>query len=397
MRNLKRIKQHSSETPPIVVGDPHGTPPAWMDDRFLTGAADADWHLTHTADLSISEYVQTQREKVSKSMLGKVRIYLDLRYWIQFRKVRMGCGDTIHAALLTELSDLIKRGIAICPLSMAAIVETYKQTDEHTRRETAKLMDELSGGIVVRAIAGNRQAEFQRLIACIAVPENDLSHPQADAFGPLISCFGDITTKDDTPEMISRGKAMFDGLSRMRFPDLLLAMPELPPSIFSRASSAADKHNRIAESTRTRSTYLERLLAEIESGILSAQRQLHSLFLKLAQGNAEVAQRFSDRLRSILLERFKSGKLKHEFPTFYIPSAIYALTDYKRRLYDPNDFFDHEHATVALQYCNMFLTERKLGTLLTEKKPECLADTFKCNVLFDNDAILAALQAIPRS
>jgi hypothetical protein len=41
----------------------------------------------------------------------------------------------------------------------------------------------------------------------------------------------------------------------------------------------------------------------------------------------------------------------------------------------------------------MFLTERKLGTLLTEK-PESLADAFNGNVLWENDRILAELRSI---
>jgi hypothetical protein len=100
------------------------------------------------SDVTLEEYVRRRRIELGKSIDGKIRVYLDKRYWIVARDVEMGRRtDEDSIALLTELRRLVKSGRALCPISEVVMIELLKQSDLNTRRCTARLIDELSLGV----------------------------------------------------------------------------------------------------------------------------------------------------------------------------------------------------------------------------------------------------------
>jgi hypothetical protein len=362
--------------------------PSWMDDRFMTGDADLDWHQKNTSDLSLREYVDQKRRELAKSIIPKKRIYLDQRYWIQCREAERGCGSVARVEIWTALLKLVRAGSVVCPIAFSSVVETYKQADPSSRRRTAEVMDELSTGVALRSFAGRRQAEFALFVARLTLPVSSPLPPLDQAFSWPFEVFGEMRAANE-PRSIAMGKAAFDAFCRMRFPDVLSAMPSMPEDVFQRACSSAASHNRLAATNSgARWDYGERLRREIRSVCQRLSRELRPAFPACSEATARLLQK---RCEATMLKRHEGDQFKHDLPSEYIRAAIYAAVDHKRRPYHEGDLFDHEHAIAALPYCDFFFTEGTLGTLLTEK-PARLDSVYGCCVLWNDDDIISALR-----
>jgi len=72
-----------------------------------------------------------------------------------------------------------------------------------------------------------------------------------------------------------------------------------------------------------------------------------------------------------------------------IMAGLSASTRHRKERFEDNDVHDYQHARYALPYCDVFLTENHLGTLLTNLRYDTLYD---CRVLWDPDEIAAELE-----
>jgi hypothetical protein len=389
----------SGPSPFFESGAPLASPPAWADERFLTGRSDADWHTKHTSDISLVEYARVRRRELSKAIAHKVKIYLDQRYWIHCRDAALGTASDVYSEIWNTLLQLVRDGRAICPASSASVIETFKQGDIYKRRRTAEVMDELSTGIALRSASGRRAAEFQFLLRRLVGDDVGNERPSDQALTWLFEVFGDLAIAEDRRAVCDAeaiGKAMFDAFCRMRFPDVLRAIPGFSEQLlFGRDRASRERHNRIAESNLKKRpmSHAERLKREVHSTLEWLITQLTPALSTSIGGSEEAVQLVRNRFKGFLAARHDQGEFKRDLPTMYIGSAIFAAIDHKRRRYDDGDLFDHDHATAALPYCDFFLTEGKLGTLLTEK-PAQLDKEYGCRVLWKNDQILAELRAL---
>jgi hypothetical protein len=377
--------------PGFKIGAIRGTD-AWIDERFMTGAADRDWHLTHTADKSLTEYAEEKRAELANSISHKRLIYLDQRYWIHCRDAASGKSTDLQCQIWNSLRRLVRNGQAVCPISADAVIETFKQSDTDSRLRTSYVMDELSGGIGIRSAAGRKAEEFEGVLRWLSGDKN-LPPLKKQVLTPIIwEVFGELKVTSGTQAI---GKAMFDLLSRMRFPDFVGATPDFPVAQSVKQDRIArDDHNKIAARHKNaKLTCKNRLDKEVQAAIRNIEASVRQAMLKRLNGRNEAI----DRLMATLLTRLtclhKEGQFKTLLPTAYVSAAIYAAIDHKRRRFEDGDFFDHRHATAALPYCDLFLTERKLGTLLSEK-PAQLDQEYGCIVIWNEMKVLEHLHRL---
>ncbi|MFC7332426.1 hypothetical protein [Rhodocista pekingensis] len=87
--------------------------------------------------------------------------------------------------------------------------------------------------------------------------------------------------------------------------------------------------------------------------------------------------------RNLLYHAFKRPETKGALRCIHIGASIHAAMRWdKRRQYKPNDYYDFEHATAALSYCDAFLTERPLRDLVT--RPQINLESINgCRVFSD--------------
>ena len=91
---------------------------------------------------------------------------------------------------------------------------------------------------------------------------------------------------------------------------------------------------------------------------------------------------------------FEHKKISTELPSIEIPSGLYAIVRLSpNRKYKKGDFEDFRHATLAMPYFDVFLTESSLKHTLTNK-PLNFDQKYGCKVISSEDDALQYLRKL---
>lgn len=83
-------------------------------------------------------------------------------------------------------------------------------------------------------------------------------------------------------------------------------------------------------------------------------------------------------------------------PTLHISALCYSAIRWdKKRNLSANDIYDFQHAAAAIGYCDAFLTEKPLMTLLAQRNLKIKAD-FRCAVISDIEEATQWILCKPR-
>ena len=83
---------------------------------------------------------------------------------------------------------------------------------------------------------------------------------------------------------------------------------------------------------------------------------------------------------NVLARALTSRKFKHVIPTLHVFTCLHASLRWnKGQRFKANDFNDFAHACSALAYCDVFLTERALKSMVTAKHV-ALDRVYECEV-----------------
>ena len=108
----------------------------------------ADTTPREKASDEVARYARQKRIVLARDVLGKTRIYLDTKYWVLLRDVRLGRpSPSCLADVLAILERLVQNGQAVCPVNADVFFEVQKQKDPATVTATVQLLDDLSQGI----------------------------------------------------------------------------------------------------------------------------------------------------------------------------------------------------------------------------------------------------------
>jgi hypothetical protein len=93
--------------------------------------------------------------------------------------------------------------------------------------------------------------------------------------------------------------------------------------------------------------------------------------------------------KNLMYEDIKKHKKIDRLRSIHIYSSIHAIMRWdKMRQFKKNDYFDFEHAQIALGYCDAFFTEGPLKILVT-RPPLCLNEINGCVVIAISDMAAA--------
>ena len=113
----------------------------------------------------MENYTQQFKIEIGDMVLKKHRIYIDTKYWIYLRDAFLGKEPLIRVEIYKKLRDLVKKEIAICPLSPHIFLELMNIGDKEKRLSMAQVMDELSQQVCFISplnIAGQELLNFVR-------------------------------------------------------------------------------------------------------------------------------------------------------------------------------------------------------------------------------------------
>jgi len=207
-------------------------------------------------------------------------------------------------------------------------------------------------------------------------------------------------------EQLAISKAFFDVMWSVTLEEMLLDTPQ-PHDVADedfRASAERITAASRAEAPKVKS-FKAVYLAEIRGSFKVHEKELCAAFAEIHSATRPTerpakAENFQSDSRIIVnafTNLFRFGKIGTAVPTAQIVAGLYAAVRWQRqRAFRVEDFYDFYHATAALPYCHVFLTERFLGTLLT-RPPLELSGTFRTTVAWEEAEAVNLLRAASRT
>jgi hypothetical protein len=330
---------------------------------------------------------------LGREVLPKRRVYLDLKYWIYLRDADIGRPQNpAHQELLARLSRGVAEGELICPLEITVIQELMKQGDPERRLATARVMDNLSGGVCLAPMRERMMAEVLRFLRSRGGEGGDLHEAREMIWTKVAFAAGAVRpfvpglNEDQLASLDAQFTQAMWGMSleyMLRNLDASVPFPRLRTDRIAQWVNAGNAaHAGELQSLRTTYEAELRGVFDLHSDLLK-EAMLH-LFVQSTGAKPSTADQSGDeRLPDLPLFFWNACRLKRlgpELPSFHILAMLYARVRWDRdRRFKANDVEDFFHAAAALPYCNVLLTEHSLSTLLTSGTPS-LATEFGASV-----------------
>jgi hypothetical protein len=348
--------------------------------------------------MSIERHSRARQIELGQSLANRQKIYLDARFWIIARDTALGvCTEPAARKLLHHLRRGVANGRLVCPISASMFLELLKQPYSPGRRiGTAQLIDELSLGVCMNPSHVVRGTEIHAFLLS-AKGDTDL-HPMQELIWTKVAyVLGDTypsLAALSPAEELKIQKSFFDHLWNCSLSEMVAIMgKEIPPSdAFAELSRDTNEKNaqHQDELRSFAQTYDIELRGMIEvAGEIAADVLDHLIEKEAGRPVPPTPEQRSSSVnacRNLLYHAFKKPEARNALRSLHIGASIHAAMRWdKKRKFKPNDYYDFEHATAALSYCDIFLTEGPLHDLVT--RPQVNLEAVNgCRVFSDIDA-----------
>lgn len=359
-----------------------------------------------SASDEVARYARNKRIEDARGILQKTKIYLDTKYWVLFRDVRLGRSTSSSiATLLERVEALVNAGKAICPLNADVYFEVFKQQDPLTLTASVQLLDDLSGGACLLPMTERLKLEVAHFMATATHGSSKVFQLDELVWTRPAYIIGFVTP--DCHELprdqnVMVQKRFVDHMWTMTLTDMLKVMgvdkaaKESSPFKDISGQLNQGKFDHADEHKSFKSVFL----SEVQ-GIVDVYKSDFADYMRYTY-ERQTGKRLSDQARAddrpglqvanLVYQAFLNNRISNQFPTIRIGAGLHAALRWDRkRKYKANDIFDFRHAEAALPYCDYFLTERSLRNLVQDRHLE-FETHFKCRAYSDPDEALAALE-----
>lgn len=344
---------------------------------------------------NIERHSRARQIDLGRSLADRKKIYLDTRFWIIARDAFLGVRDDKPAAeLLAHLRCGVKNGQLVCPISHSLFFELFKQPYKPERRiGTAELIDELSLGISIvppQVVVGTEIHRFM-----LEVKGGTELHPMQELIWTKVAyVLGDqyLSMPDlSQAKELDIQKQIFDHFWDKSLAEMIEVIGDssFPKDRFQELSQNTNAQNA-AHKDELRS-FAQTYDIELRGAVEVAGDMAADIMLELAEKEAgrellatEDERAYSVNMcRNLLYHALKKPETKSALRSIHIGASIHAGMRWdKTRQFKPNDYYDFEHATVALGYCDAFFTDKPLYDLVT--RPQLDLETVNgCRVVSD--------------
>ncbi len=385
--------------------DPGATAPDWLRKIDITHDT-LPYHMGHQ-EQTADAYIRAQHLSLGECMLQKRCVYLDQKFWIYCRNAARGMAQNpAHERLYQTLREGVASGILVCPASHIVLEETFKQSDPATRMLTAELVQNLSCGIAVQPFPVLSQAEILYFLTATRTWAVDVYPTEQFAWTYIGNLYGHMTPvckAFDQKTLQAIQKAWFDRMAKMTFPILVEALaPTREKSVYMPEEFYELQNKQSEEHKEDFRSFKQAFLIELAGGLDVSMDELREAQLYLYEKYtgckaADVAKAdvddCSQKIANRIYHAFRLGKIKRQLPGLRIMAGIHAAIRHKRQKYRRGDHHDHLHARVALPYCDLFLTEKNLGHLLTTKPLEYDA-LYGCRIAWEPEKAIKEVELL---
>lgn len=356
----------------------------------------------HKSQVGVSAQAYRDRhlKAFTEAVGARKAVYLDVNYWIDLQQA--DAGNPRHpeyTALLTTLRQGAAAKTTFCPPSFGLVMEIAKQRDETTRRATARLIDELSGGIALVADDDIVGLEVAGLVRA-GLAKRPPAPPRNLVWTPLGCMAADVIPP---PMPLVRTRQQQQRIEKAYFDSLLAMTAEevLSVDFGDNRQVWDDLAQSLTEGAHAHAHEIGKFSDLLESELFGAAKGSADLIqaggnaLFRRSGLAEHALPSSDEWAKLVFLSMKSDeRARRALPSLHVRAGLHALVRWNRtQKFKPNDVYDFGHAAAALGYCDLFLTEGPLKDLLG-RGPLQLGDTSDCRVVAAPDQAVSAVTAL---
>ena len=363
-------------------------------------------HHRSQPEVTFEQHLTSLEEGLAREVLRKVRIYLDLRYWIFLRDAGLGEPQReVHMHLLDALISGVDKGKVICPITDSVFFELDRQGDTNRRMQTIRMIDRLSRGVVIKNAVERLHGEVIDFLEVTAVRREVPKHPCRKVWVRPYSFLGTpkITGGWTQAEQLAINKALVSYMWTRSLEDLLKDTSIPDDDGDTRFREAA---KRITESSARHEpemkSFPQVFAAEVggfvdlhRAEIFHAfQQHMAAMFPEAAELGASDGLNTPETCANVVYNIIKRKKAGVEFPLIRIVAGLHAIVRWNRkRPFEFQDFFDIYHAAAAIPYCDVFLTEKFLKTVCTNRPLE-FADSFATEIISDEAEALDAVSRL---
>lgn len=356
----------------------------------------------------LQKHVRRRQIELALTLDGKRAIYLDTKFWIILRDVALGRRTEKGDIRLRELlADSVLRGKAFCPISDSTFAELLKQSDANTRKATATLIAELSDGVTLIPLELRVGTELAHFIHSLLGAPSDLFPLKQLVWSKLSYVLGFVhptMAKLEPESEFVLQREFFDHMWTISILEMMDRIGDaMPSAAFANFEQLAQKLN--VENSRHSdeiASFHQAYLAEVQGVIDVYAGTAVEIIQTIADARRGYSAELSDEerslehrfVRNLLFQAFKKDKTKDALRTMHTMACIHALVRWnKTKKLKATDFFDFRHAAAAVGYCDAFLTERAMRTVLTSK-PLSLDSRFGCRVMAQTDDAIDYLNSL---
>lgn len=366
-------------------------------------ATNLDQHRAET-DASTERYVKSRLVDLASMVLARERIYLDLNYWVRLRDVVLGRSTKpAFVEILASLRTSVKEKKCLCPISDSIFLELMKQQDRCTRMATAELIDELSLGVSISPIYERMATEMAHFMHA-ALGYDVLAREQLvwTKLSYIPGIFRPVVRGVGATEQCVLQKAFFDHMWSIPLSDLVAKLdldlvhgPQMA-DIAVHLNTANTTHANGMKSFRQ--VYKDEFIGGLDLASEFGQQVIERLGLESGclheSPSDEQRQRGRSDVFGFLRTVFaqKPDHIARALPTLHVGALCHAAVrwDQKRKL-TGNDLMDFHHSRAALPYCQAFLTDKPLCTLLQQRHLG-VQEHFSCRIISSPEKAAAYLQ-----
>jgi len=280
-----------------------------------------------------------------------------------------------------------------------------KQKDLSTRIATASLIDELSLG----AAFAPEQERVGTELAHFFYSHGSKAklHPVKSLIWSKLSYVLGIVHPANTglqrKEELVAQKAFFDTIWDFPLVEVVQTLGDAePPEKDFDAIATKLNEGSAAHADEIRSfeqVYMHEIEGCLSLYVSTARAILEGMFERATgappQSTEDKRRAHEKELLGFFVQCFKKKEVRKQLPTIHVHALCHAAVRWnKRQRIEGNDLFDFHHAAAAIPYCDSFLTESPLRTMLQSKHLGIQAD-FPCVVISSESEAAQYLESMP--
>lgn len=370
----------------------------------LGGPALLQWHRRFGVDTSVEEYISKYKAQVDRGMTSTKAVYLDTNYWIWLRDAEIGRGTAAGAALLRRLRSLVAARKIVCVSHLTSMLEIAKQFEDSARVSTV-LVDELTERVALAPTAELDALEVGNYIRAKSGAMPLSTALQWTSLGQIVQ--SSISGGKVLPESLHNDhrqailKCAIDALWNQGLSEVFEAFDwDTKNRLQADLNAEVLAKVELRKKTRPHDGNLKKTREAEFEDVMMQQIELFKVeLLKILGpiGVAALGAKLPLAVQGLVRHAatdYRAGSLGPHLPGFVIRNELYSAYECDAdHIISTNDWQDWQHASVALPYCDFFLTEGRLAHQLT--KMLSLDTTHQCRVVGPNiEMALAALDVL---